>query len=86
MVFIQNFRGKDLAKFLWKYRVGVISVIKKITLKSESIASLYEKPFDYDDLLLSHKTNEVNYLKTSFENWKEYQIKELKRFKLMSET
>lgn len=86
MVFIQNFRGKDLAKFLWKYRVGVISLIKKITLKSESIASLYEKPFDYDDLLLTHKTNEVNYLKTSFENWKEYQLKELKRFKLMSET
>jgi radical SAM superfamily enzyme YgiQ (UPF0313 family) len=84
-VFIFNFRYFDLINFLWKYRIGAISVLKKLFSKANSLNTLHTKPVDYDEMFTSEEGSKLDYLKGSFENWKKYQKRELQQYKLQSE-
>lgn len=78
-VFIRNYRWRDLAKFIWEYRHGVLTVIKKVLGNKKNVASLLNKPADYDDILRSPFRMDMDKMVHSREAWKAVQNAELKR-------
>jgi len=77
-VFIRNFRAVDLAKFIWEYRKGVLSVIKKV-LGRKKVSDLLNKPADYDEVLNSSFNIENEVLINVRDDWKDHQNSELRR-------
>jgi len=82
-VFIRNFRMVDLAKFIWEYRKGVFSVVKKV-IGRKKVSDLLQKPADYDAVLQSNYRLSNAELADARDNWKGTQTRELKRAKKAS--
>lgn len=79
-VFFFNFRIKDFFKFLYKYREEAVNVFKKIIMLKDSIDHVLKKPQDYDAVLNGNKISSSE-MQASFDNFDEYQKRELLRTK-----
>ncbi len=75
-VFLLNWRFLDFAKFLWEYRKGAFSVLKKIVLR-ESLTGLVEKPADYDKIINSSYDISLDDLVRARQSWNEIQKREM---------
>ena len=81
MVYLKNYRFKDLFQFIWEYRVGAWEVFKKVVFNKSSLDEIIEKPRDYEEIIAYDKKITPEVLISARDNWKEYQQKSLKRFK-----
>lgn len=86
MVYLLNFRFKDLFLFLWEYRKGAWEVLKKIILRKKSLSQIVKKPLDYDKLLSQGHQIQPDTLLQAREQWKATQNRELAREKIKSST
>lgn len=79
-VFFFNFRIRDFFKFLYKYKEEAINVFFKIITLKDNIDYVLKKPKDYDSVLNGNVISSLE-MKESFDDFEEYQKRELLRTK-----
>lgn len=72
MVYLGNYRFKDLFQFLLTYRVGIYKFLKKVISGKQNIMHGVNKPKDYDQLTLT-KLVDADDMIASYKDWSRYQ-------------
>ncbi len=78
-VFLYNRRFVDFAKFVWDYRVGALSVLKKVLLKKASVGELLNRPPDYDAMIRGERSITLEDMIQSRSAWIDVQKREMIR-------
>ena len=78
-VFLYNRRFVDFAKFVWNYRVGALSVLKKVLLRKTSVAALLNRPPDYDAMIGGERSITLEDMIQSRSAWIDVQKREMIR-------
>lgn len=80
-VFLKNGRVLDFLKLLWEYRIGALSLLKKMIKNQKGLDAMLNKPTDYDALLASDYKVPKEIMVSAMEDWKNTQKSELSRAK-----
>ncbi len=81
IVYLKNYRIKDLLQLIWEYRGGAWEVFKKVIFNKSSLDEVVKKPTDYEEIIASEKKITPEVLVSARSDWKEYQQKSMKQLK-----
>ncbi len=76
-VFLYNRRFVDFAKFVWNYRIGASSVLKKVLLGKASVGELLNRPPDYDAMIRGARSITLEDMIQSRSAWIDVQKREM---------
>jgi len=77
-VFLYNYRFWDFFKFIWEYRKGAWSVLKK-AISGKSLGASFVKPDDYDEKLQGGRPTTIEDIVEARRSWESVQKTEMSR-------
>ena len=83
-IYLLNFRFIDFIKFVWEYRSGAFSVLKKMILGKNPSKMSKLRPVDYEQRINAGAPTTVDQLIQARHDWSEYQKREMVRTKKLN--